>query len=190
MLKRLLAIIGCMVLVLSTAALTTACKRYGYGLEYELSEDGKHYIVVGFGDFSGTDLIIPKRYKGKKVREIGDCAFRQSNLERVVIPNSIEKIGRAAFAYCINLESVTLSKRLSIIKESAFEGCEALMSITIPKSVKTIANLAFCCCYGLTQITIPEGVEVIGSDVFHSCRNLKKIEISSTVPGVHSNSCP
>ena len=63
-----------------------------------------------------------------------------------VIPDSVTKIGYAAF-----------------------KGCSRLTSIEIPCSVKEIGNYAFLGCTGLTSIEIPESVENISSSAFAGC---------------------
>ena len=69
------------------------------GFEYELSDDGTAYTVVGIADTETTNIVIPATYKGLPVTSIGGSAFvRCSSLTSVTIPNSVTSIGEYAFA--------------------------------------------------------------------------------------------
>lgn len=59
-------------------------------------------------------------------------AFRgNSNITRLVIPNSITSIGTYAFADCPNLEEVVFSNPALVLGEGAFSGCTSLDTISI-----------------------------------------------------------
>ena len=71
------------------------------------------------------------------------------NAKKVIIPNSVKKIGEWAFSFC-----------------------ESLEKITIPDSVTEIGNGAFYECKSLKEITIPDSVTKIGDDAFDGCEDL------------------
>ena len=84
------------------------------------------------------------------VIEIGRAAFAASNwgkgfgaLQKVSIPDSVEKIGSDAFLHCINLIEIKIPDSVTSIGYSAFWGCTSLSSITIPNSVTKIENGVF-----------------------------------------------
>ena len=66
----------------------------------------------------------------------------QRNLKEVVIPDSVNNIGEAAFMDCISLKNVTIPDSVNNIGEVAFMGCESLKTVTIPESVKVIGREA------------------------------------------------
>ncbi len=69
------------------------------GLEYELSDDGTAYTVVGIADTETTNIVIPAAYNGLPVTSIGDRAFYGcSGLTSITIPDSVTSIGEYAFA--------------------------------------------------------------------------------------------
>ena len=70
-----------------------------------------------------------------------------------IIPESVTKIGRHAFAGCSSLESITIPKSVTKIGISAFRGCKSLKSITVPESVTEIGSLAFLGCSSLKCVT-------------------------------------
>ena len=72
---------------------------FSVGLEFERSEDGDGYIVVGAGFCGDIDLKIPEDYGGLPVVAIGDGAFKgEGELTRVFLPKSVLHIGEQAFA--------------------------------------------------------------------------------------------
>ena len=64
--------------------------------------------------------------------------FRNTKLEKIVIPEGIETIGQGAFAECENLTSVTLPSTIRSIGDWAFQGCTNLTEVIIPESVTSI----------------------------------------------------
>jgi hypothetical protein len=90
---------------------------------------------------SKFEVVIPSKIQKLPVVSIGKDAFREKNLIKVTIPNSVKEIGEGAFAG------------------------NQLTSITIPNSVKEIGEGAFFD-NQLTSITIPNSVTKIGGDAF------------------------
>lgn len=134
------------------AALATALLVSAQAMAYDFEVDGIYYNVVSMDDMtaevtwhteSGSeysqslytgDVVIPASvtFKGRtfEVIGIGDRAFNQSQIESVVIPESVVEIGNSAFY-------------LSDLKE-----------VKIPKSVTGIRGYAFYCCYNLREVEI------------------------------------
>lgn len=153
------------------------------GLEYELSEDGKYYIVVGAGSHVEDEkIVIPSRYKTKPVKSIDPHAFyKLSNLKNIKIPNSVTTIGNSAFAYCNNLTSLEIPKSVTTIGDDAFVRCCDLTSLVIPDSVTSIGAGAFSSCFGLTTVTLSSNLTSIGDYVFAGCNRLTTITIPKSI---------
>lgn len=66
---------------------------------YSREENGMVTLIKYFG--KEREFVIPE-----KVFQIGESAFRRSNVKHLVIPESVSDIGRDAFRECKNLESV------------------------------------------------------------------------------------
>lgn len=122
-------------------------------------EDGDYYYdEINNNDFSYLydikTIIIEEG-----ITEIGHCSFLgeicgvelQKNLQTVVLPESLEKIG-----------------------DYAFNRCPKLTKINFPSNLKTIGKFAF---FGtnLSYLNLPESVEKIGEGAFSGCNNLKSV---------------
>ena len=60
----------------------------------------------------------------------------------VVMPNTVTKIGYAAFSGCTKLKNVTMSTEIVTIEDYAFFNCVSL-DVTIPDTVTEIGDNAF-----------------------------------------------
>ncbi len=107
---------------------------------------------------------IPKKIDGKEVVEIGVNAFENiqySDVEitRLVIPNTVRKIGIAAFKSC-SIQETSIPNSVIEIGRSAFED-NLLTNLTIPSSVTNIGN----CAFGWNQLTkvVFEGTPIVDS---------------------------
>ena len=114
-----------------------------------------------------------------------------SQVERVVIPDTVTTIGYAAFEYCKKLTEVDLPERLETIGSYAFEGCTGIKEITIPSSAKTISNRAFSNCTGVEKVDFAYEAEdpsvagrdalTVGASAFYGCTYLSEIKLSENV---------
>jgi len=131
---------------------------------------------------TGT-VTIPEKVQNKyRVVEIGPCAFQYSNVEEVVIPYTVERIGKAAFYQCANLKKCWLPKALQWIKQSTFRGCKSLEDVYIPEGVRWIDGGAFISCEKLDNVVIPKTVEEIQDAAFMDCSGLYYITFMNTTP--------
>jgi hypothetical protein len=111
-------------------------------------------------------------------------ALAKNQLTEVVIPGSVENIGRRAF-WKNKLTRVVLSSgKLKTIGDYAFAENQ-LTGIVIPGSVKTIGSYAFAE-NQLTEIVVPEGVTGIGVNAFAN-NKLTQITIRASVVELGDN---
>ena len=160
----------------------TLCGYIGNQTELYLPKDykGENY-VIGSGAFEGhTDLnmvIIPESVTG-----IGNDAFYGcTSLESITIPNSVNNIGGYAFSGCASLANINIGNGVTMIKNGTFGNCTSLTSVTIPNSVTEIGNDAFYGCTSLESITIPNSVNNIEGYAFYGCTSLANINIGNGV---------
>ncbi len=141
----------------------------------------------------GDNAVIPSY-----VTHIGVNAFVGRNLESVIIPNSVQSIGRNAFRECTSLKSVSfeMGSQLETIGEYAFENCKSITSILLPEKLKEISSSAFYNCRALSSVTFgfSDGTLVYGASSLESIGTyafawtaLKSFEIPSTVTSIGQN---
>ena len=152
-------------------------KDYGYSTYNTEATSG--YSVFTNNNLSGK-LIIPN-----SITKIGNYAFRGcTSLTSVTVPNTVTSIGSNAFCQCTSLESITIPDSITNIAGSAFENCGKITSVTIPDSVTSIGDYAFNNCKSLTQVTIPDTVTNIGSSAFRNCTLLTQVTIPDSVTSI------
>lgn len=140
-----------------------------------------------------TDIYVPVGHNNVPVRGFervtyGDFyygAFEKTNVETVVLPESLSYSSTSAFKDCKNLVSVTFTGNLlTAIGINAFYGCTALTEITVPEGVTLINTEAFYGCSSLTTINLPETISQINSKAFGECTALKEIVIPDRLPSL------
>ena len=122
-----------------------------------------------------TDIVLPKY-----LVEIGEEAFRGSDVTSILMPNTVKSLGTHAFEDCKKLKEVTLSSSLTLIPMAAFRGCDALQELQVPASVTKIADLAFEAS-GLKELELPMGVETVGAGAFYNCQQLEKLAFPNSL---------
>ena len=110
---------------------------------------------------------------------IGFSAIYGTHLTEIVVPNTVKKIGNAAFADNRRLKKVILPEGLTGIPQRLCCLCHNLNEIDIPTSVTKIGRNAFQLCYKL-KTELPQNLSWIGWDSFDYCA-LDSIVFPSTV---------
>ena len=113
--------------------------------------------------------------------EIYEREFAESCVATIVLPDTLETIGKSAFKGCKNLYHITIPDSVTEIEPYAFSGCTALESIDIPDSVEVIGESAFYDCVKLRNIILPNSVSEIGESVFEGCESLCEISIPNSI---------
>lgn len=151
--------------------------REGFGVSFTVAPDGKTCIAKKNGQASGLkEIIIPSQYRGATVIEIDNFGFDElPALERIVIPDTVRRIGRFAFSGCSNLVDVNIPSGVTEIQSHVFERCEALSAIELPSGVEEIGEYAFSVCSALTSFTLPASVKYIRDHAFSSCYRLAEV---------------
>ena len=123
----------------------------------------------------------------KPVTFVSQFAFQNCvSLERVTMPEGVQKICLSAFEGCTALRSVQLPTSLTEIEFWAFSG-SGLEEIVLPAMPK-LSNYVFQNCSALRSVVVSEGTNEIGFDVFEGCNNLESIYLpeSLTAVGVYT----
>lgn len=171
---------------------TTDC-MFIEGLFYKLDPKNRTAEVVPMSIYGNrserqtvmdtVDIPAQVKYKGRsyKVNRIGERAFYDLDVKKVVIPNTVTTIGEQAFNSCLYLKSVTLPPLLDTIEEGAFGNC-AFQSIDFPRNLKYIGEDAFSNCGYMEEFNIPASVEYVANDAFSYCNKLKSIHVMEGNP--------
>ncbi|HHX54459.1 MAG TPA: leucine-rich repeat domain-containing protein [Clostridiales bacterium] len=142
------------------------------GVAYLMAEDGSHMMAVGWRG-EGKTITVPETIDGLPVTEIMATAFSGTEkVENIILPNSIEIIGKFAFAQMPQLISVKLPEGITEIPDSCFENARSLSKIVLPETLKSIGNSAFSGCLRLGLLKMPASVDFIGVDAFFACEGL------------------
>ena len=104
-----------------------------------------------------TNVVIPEG-----IKYIGQFAFRESNIESIVFPETFIGMGRMAFSGCENLREIQLPQSTLYIGSRAFEH-SGVKEAHIPSTVKSLDNY-------LTRRIGPSGM-------FEGCSSLKSLFI-------------
>ena len=89
-----------------------------------------------------TVKYIGRRYDGNSLDEALNSLqsdLQIPTLQKVILPEGLESIGKGAFSGC-NLQEVNLPSTLKYIGTSAFEGCY-IDNFTIPAGVEYIGEM-------------------------------------------------
>lgn len=98
-------------------------------------------------------------------------------LERVVLPDSLERIGVGCFKDTPSLREVVLPEGLKHIGTDAFGG-SGIKTLTIPDTVEYIDLSAFSGS-DLIEIKLPASVIELGGEIFSYCGKLERVDMQS-----------
>ncbi len=133
-------------------------------------------------DLGHAHIVIPSTIEYESdiytVTTIGVSAFaRTTEVQSVVLPETIKIIESKAFSTCVNLDSILIPNQVETIAESTFESCTNLKYVHLGDGIKQIGGYAFMDCLNLQEINIPAQCESIGNDAFTWCKALSKVII-------------
>lgn len=119
--------------------------------------DNGNYCIYSV-DTEKTNIIIPEKINGNIVTEISNNGFSDGDYESIVLPDTIESIGTAAFIGCSKLSSIKLGNGLKKIGHGAFFNCSSLENVTFPDGMESIDGFIFGGCEKLETVYIPSSV--------------------------------
>lgn len=108
-----------------------------------------------------------------------NACFMMPKLSKIVIPEGVLVIEKAAFSNCPKLQEVYLPESLEYIGNYAFDECDQLSYVKMPLKVSTIRAYAFSDT-AIESIVVPE-VEYLGNSCFFNCKRLKEVSFAGPV---------
>lgn len=166
---------------------------YSGGLCYQTLDDAPWPQVevapvwgMDVPDYEGV-YIIPERvyYEGDnyEVVAIGDSAFWLSHATRIQLPNTVRRIGVAAFALDEELTDITLPLHLTELAPYALAGT-SVVDVVLPEGVERVGENAFDWCVQLHTVILPSTMKEIDASAFDGCFNLYEVYCAATEPPV------
>lgn len=148
-------------------------------MTYRAEGSGNSGYVTGAIEIPATVEHDSQTYD---VVAISDRAFlANGGLTSVVIPESVQQIGLAAFRDCSMLATANLPEGLTTVSDDLFMNCTVLNDLAIPSTVKSIGENAFRQCEKITTVHIPDQVESVGNCAFQRCLALTDLTIGNSV---------
>lgn len=121
------------------------------------------YFCRGCSNLKTIEFKNRDSYAGNLT--IYECAFEQSKINTLILPEGCSSIGTMAFSSCTNLTTLVLPNSLENLGYHAFNRCSGLTEVIIPKNVTNVEY---------------SNKEYLGkSGPFAECTNLKSLTINS-----------
>jgi len=130
-----------------------------------------------FNNVSTRSLYIPPG-----IRKIKDYAFEWFHADEIKLSEGLRTLGECAFSDS-DLKGIELPDTLETIEYGAFMSCQELERITIPGSVRYIGNGAFYQCDALREVVFEEGLEVVHADAFSHC-GLERLQFPESLRSI------
>lgn len=96
---------------------------------FEYTTDGDQVHITGYSG-SGKTCVVPQKINGMKVTKVCAGAFRDAQIDTLVLPPSIFTAENGAFAGS-SVREVYLYDSLGYIYDGSFDGCENLTTLHI-----------------------------------------------------------
>lgn len=124
------------------------------------------------------------------MQTIGDYAFYGAkNLERVVLPETVTKIGAHAFEKCVLLTEFFVPQNVVSLGDFCFAGDTEITSVSFASGSKleSIGEYCFSGLYRLETFALPSSVSSIGKGLFNDCLSLSRIAAANNYFTVDEN---
>lgn len=154
----------------------TSLKEFNTYYKENTSDDGRCYITKTkkyktLRFFASGDLADgEKEYTiPDGITNIGNSAFRESNITSVSLNSNTQEIGAYAFCDCKSLKNISNLDNIEKISNYAFCRCKSLGKIHWANKLESIGNSAFEDCINMDTNWIPYNVTSIGTSAFKGC---------------------
>lgn len=176
-------------------------------LEYEIVSN-KFYNVVGIGNVTSDEIVVPSTYNGLPVIRIARRVFENKvNLKKIILPDTLLYIDNFAFAGCTALEYIDLPDSLKTIFRCVFSNsgiktldmpdnvdldsfacadCPNLESVKLPKNLRHLSLKCFENTPKLKSITLPDSLAYISSSAFVGS-SIESVKIPKKVHSIYEN---
>ena len=164
---------------------------------YENQPNGAVYCGSVLYRFKDDDSELTEANIKAGTKVIADFAFCKFNdlndynisitdntsLKKIVLPDSMEKLGDFAFSRCTALKEVNipngLNRPIGTSRNGIFSGCSSLPDIILSDDATVIHPFEFERCNSLKNIEIPVNISEICDYAFLNCESLESITIKN-----------
>ena len=113
---------------------------------------------------------------GSRLKEIGKCAFAETAITTIDLPETLETIGEAAFIYT-KLTEIEIPANVETLEAGAFIRCEEMKKVEFKGNKLTkIESRMFDSCTALTEVKLPTSLQEIGMVAFRGCSALEELD--------------
>ena len=133
----------------------------------------------------GKEATIPSEIDGVIVKHIGDNAFRNKSITKLILPSTLVSIGKEAFQSTW-IKQLSIPDSVTEIGENAFGYNMDMETLKLPNQLKKINKSVFSGCYSLKELTIPDSVIEIGDDAFSGNYRCIKLNLSANLKKIGS----
>lgn len=164
-----------------------------WDLFYELDPTGKTATLAPDAAYTSmTTIEIPAKVNDGTsdytVTAIAQQCFQScTNMTSIVLPNTLESIGKWAFYGCSGLKNIDFPSSLTTISDLAFQKCTGLERITLPANLQTVGASAFTGCSSLTEAILNDNLTALPTAVFNDCYNLSNVTFPSKLESIGNN---
>ena len=175
---------GCSALQRFTAESARSVGKYAFRGAKELSALAFNFALltnIEEGAFDGCKALDVDLSKMTNLETVGEGAFRNTALTRLVLPGTVNSLGFLAFEGCTELVYVDLSQTsLTSVSDGMFKGFTKLETVLLPTNLEIIGKGAFKNT-AIKNIVIPASVVTIGERAFEGCSALASVEFGAAV---------
>lgn len=145
--------------------------------KYEVPNTVTYIAPYAFWGSGVTEVVI-----ANTVDSIGDAAFQNAlQLTKISFAanSRCTRIGDDAFSDCIALSDITLPNSLTHLGKRAFWLNEKLSNITLSSNLEHIQPYTFQGCVSLHDLALPSGLKILGENALAGCNQLLSVEMPS-----------
>ena len=161
------------------AAVITLTILFSLGVPVKAEEDFEieDNVLIAY---HGTEqnVVVPDG-----VEKIGKAAFQKKAIISVQIPASVKEIGESAFEKCTSLDRITFTgSGLQQIGKNAFNGCKQLKYMDLPVGLEAIGDKAFYSS-GIVFAEMPSSLRQIGSGAYYNSK-IKAVHLNQGLENI------
>lgn len=109
-----------------------------------------------------------------------ELAFDDMLVENIILPSTLTKIGRRAFADNPVLESVDIPSSVTEIGDGAVQNCHGLISAYVYATILSLSESMFYGCDKLRYLELPEKLQTVEDNAFDYVHALLVLKLNST----------